>query len=157
GNGVRVAVIDTGVDAHHPDLAGQIAKQENFVDSAPATTSTDRHGTAVAGIIAAVGNNHQGIVGVAPGARLYSLKACWPEQPNGARAVCNTLTLAKALAAAIDVRAAVVNLSLAGPGDPLLARLVDFGAQRGMLFVGAMPPDSSPRGFPTDIPAVIKV
>lgn len=157
GTGVRIAIIDTGVDAHHPDLVGQVIKQENFVDATPANSSTDRHGTAVAGVIAALGNNHLGIVGVAPGAQLYALKACWPEQPNGARAVCNTLTLAKAIAAAIDERVAIVNLSLAGPGDPLLARLVDYGAQRGTMFVGAMPPSNAPRGFPIDIPAVIAV
>jgi len=157
GNGVRIAIIDTGVDSHHPDLVGQVIKQQNFVDDAPANASTDRHGTAVAGVIAALGNNHLGIVGVAPGAQLYALKACWPEQPNGARAVCNTLTLAKALAAAIDEHVAIVNLSLAGPGDPLLARLVDYGAARGTMFVGALPPPNAPRGFPTDIAAVIAV
>ena len=157
GNGVRIAIIDTGVDSRHPDLAGQVIKQQNFVDGTPANASTDRHGTAVAGVIAALGNNHLGIVGVAPGAQLYALKACWPEQPNGARAVCNTLTLAKALAAAIDEHVAIVNLSLAGPGDPLLARLVDYGAARGTMFVGAVPPPNAPRGFPTDIAAVIAV
>ncbi|HEY4368664.1 MAG TPA: S8 family serine peptidase [Steroidobacteraceae bacterium] len=157
GNGVRIAIIDTGVDAHHPDLVGQIVKQRNFVDNTPADSSTDRHGTAVAGIIAARGNNHLGIVGVAPGAQLYSLKACWPERPNGARALCNTFTLARALAAAIDDGAAIVNLSLSGPDDPLLARMVDYGAQRGVMFVGAVPPANAPRGFPTDIAAVIKV
>lgn len=157
GNGVRIAIIDTGVDSRHPDLVGQVIKQQNFVDDSPANASTDRHGTAVAGVIAALGNNHIGIVGVAPGAQLYALKACWPEQPNGARAVCNTLTLAKALAAAIDEHVAIVNLSLAGPGDPLLARLVDYGAARGTMFVGALPPLNAPRGFPTGIAAVIAV
>ena len=157
GTGVRIGVIDTGVDSRHPDLAGQIVKQQNFVDDTPASASTDRHGTAVAGVIAALGNNHLGIVGVAPGAQLYALKACWPERPNGARALCNTLTLAKALAAAIDHHVAIVNLSLSGPGDPLLSRLVDYAAQRGTMFVGAVPPGNGPPGFPTDIAAVIKV
>ena len=114
GEGVRVAIIDTGVDASHPDLAGRIVKQENFVDSSKATAH-DRHGTAVAGVIAAVENNSQGIVGIAPAARLYAMRACWPEPRDDARAVCSTLTLAKALAAAIEARIDIVNLSLTGP------------------------------------------
>src|SRR5262245_22651731 len=102
GEGVRVAIIDTGVDTTHPDLAGRIVKQENFVDGSKA--GRDRHGTAVAGVIAAVENNSQGIVGVAPAARLYAMRACWPAPRDESRAVCSTLTLAKAIAAAVEER-----------------------------------------------------
>lgn len=156
GEGVRVAIIDTGVDASHPDLAGRIAKQENFVDSSKATAH-DRHGTAVAGVIAAVENNSQGIVGIAPAARLYAMRACWPEPRDDARAVCSTLTLAKALAAAIEARIDIVNLSLSGPDDPLLTRLVEVGLHRGVVFVGATPPTGDGGVFPTGIPGVIGV
>jgi subtilisin family serine protease len=155
GEGVRVAVIDTGVDASHPDLAGRVIKQENFVDGSP--NSRDRHGTAVAGIIAAVENNSQGIVGVAPAARLHAMRACWPALRDEARAVCSTLTLAKALAAAIEARIDIINLSLTGPADPLLTRLVEVGLRRGVVFVGATPPNSDGSAFPTGIPGVIGV
>jgi hypothetical protein len=155
GEGVRVAIIDTGVDATHPDLAGRVAKQENFVDGA--RNARDRHGTAVAGVIAAVENNSQGIVGVAPAARLYAMRACWPEPRDDASAVCSTLTLAKALAAAIEARMDIVNLSLTGPADPLLTRLVDVGLRRGVVFVGATPANSAGNVFPTGIPGVISV
>lgn len=155
GEGVRVGVIDTGVDVKHPDLSGRIVRQENFVDDGTAS-GADRHGTAVAGIIAAIENNNQGIIGVAPAARVYSLRACWPEPANDASAFCSTLTLAKAIAAAIESRMEVVNLSLTGPADPLLTRLVEVGLQRGIVFVGATPeaPGSS---FPTGIAGVISV
>jgi subtilisin family serine protease len=155
GEGVRVAVIDTGVDASHPDLAGRVVKQENFVDGS--SSSRDRHGTAVAGIIAAVENNSQGIVGIAPAARLHAMRACWPAQRDDSRAVCSTLTLAKALAAAIEARIDIVNLSLTGPADPLLTRLVEVGLRRGVVFVGATPRDSDGSVFPTGIPGVIGV
>ncbi len=155
GEGVRVAIIDTGVDANHPDLAGRVVKQENFVDDSK--NVRDRHGTAVAGVIAAVENNSQGIVGIAPAARLYALRACWPAPRDDARAICSTLTLAKALAAAIEARSDIVNLSLTGPADPLLARLVEVGLRRGVVFVGATPPSSDGNGFPTGIPGVISV
>jgi hypothetical protein len=155
GEGVRVAIIDTGVDASHPDLAGRVAKQENFVDGG--RNARDRHGTAVAGVIAAVENNSQGIVGIAPAARLYALRACWPEPRDDAHAVCSTLTLAKALAAAIETRMDIVNLSLTGPADPLLTRLVDVGLRRGVVFVGATPASGSGSVFPTGIQGVISV
>ena len=156
GEGVRVAVIDTGIDASHPDLAGRVVKQENFVDGGR-VNARERHGTAVAGVIAAVENNSQGIVGIAPAARIYAMRACWPAPRDDSRAVCSTLTLAKALAAAIEARIEIVNLSLTGPADPLLSRLIDVGLRRGVVFVGASPPDSDGNVFPTGIPGVISV
>jgi Subtilisin-like serine proteases len=156
GEGVRVAIIDTGIDASHPDLAGRVVKQENFVDGGK-INARERHGTAVAGVIAAVENNSQGIVGVAPAARLYAMRACWPAPGDDARAVCSTLTLAKALAAAIEARIEIVNLSLTGPSDPLLSRLIEVGLRRGVVFVGATPPNSDGNVFPTGMPGVISV
>ncbi|HJY40346.1 MAG TPA: S8 family serine peptidase [Steroidobacteraceae bacterium] len=156
GEGVRVAIIDTGIDASHPDLAGRVVKQENFVDGGK-INARERHGTAVAGVIAAVENNSQGIVGVAPAARLYAMRACWPAPGDDSRAVCSTLTLAKALAAAIEARIEIVNLSLTGPSDPLLSRLIEVGLRRGVVFVGATPPNSDGNVFPTGMPGVISV
>lgn len=155
GEGIRVAIIDTGIDTTHPDLAGRVVKQANFVDGSKG--GRDRHGTAVAGVIAAVENNSQGIVGIAPAARLYAMRACWPAPRDDAHAVCSTLTLAKALAAAIEARMDIVNLSLTGPSDPLLTRLVDVGLRRGVVFVGATPPRGGGSVFPTGIPGVISV
>jgi len=160
GDGVRVAVIDTGVDVAHPDLKGRIVEQQNFVDARPAQSLPERHGTAVAGIIAANENNREGIVGIAPGAELFAYRACWPTQDASASATCNTLTLAKALSAAIDRKMNIVNLSLSGPSDPLLERIVAVGIRRGTLFVGAAPPRPSARDdqlFPTSIAGVISV
>ncbi|HEY0802927.1 MAG TPA: S8 family serine peptidase, partial [Steroidobacteraceae bacterium] len=65
GDGVKVAIIDTGVDLRHPDLRGSITAAANFVDADDAQFQRDRHGTEMAGVIAAVANNREGIVGVA--------------------------------------------------------------------------------------------
>jgi subtilisin family serine protease len=154
GENVRIAVIDTGIDARHPDLAGRVILQRNFVDES-APTPGEQHGTAVAGIIAALDNNREGIAGVAPAASVVGLKACWPQDGASAAAVCNTFTLAKALVAAVEAKSDVVNLSLAGPADPLLRRLVDYGAKRGIIYVGALPPGE--RGFPCNVAGVICV
>jgi subtilisin family serine protease len=139
GEGVKVAIVDTGVDIQHPDLLGTVAAAVNFVDADDAQFLRDRHGTEMAGVIAAVANNREGIVGVAPNARLLIFKACWQSHSDADAARCNSFTLARALTAAFDAHAQVVNLSLAGPDDPLLGDLIREGQHRGVLFVGAAP------------------
>jgi hypothetical protein len=137
GEGVKVAIIDTGVDIQHPDLRDSIAAAVNFVDADDLQFRRDRHGTEMAGVIAAVANNREGIVGIAPKARLLIYKACWQARSDADAASCNSFTLARALTAAFDAHAQVVNLSLAGPDDPLLGDLIREGQHRGVLFVGA--------------------
>jgi hypothetical protein len=157
GEGIRVAVIDTGLDATHPDLAGRIETQRNFVDDTPGQFSADRHGTEVAGVIGADANNHEGIVGVAPGVRILALKACWQLEARSDGAQCNSFTLAKGLAMAIDSGARIINLSLGGPPDPLLTQLLTYALNRGIVIVGAVPPDGNMGGFPVGVPGVIPV
>jgi subtilisin family serine protease len=156
GRAVRVAVIDSGVDSHHPDLAQQVELRENFVDEGDAPPET--HGTAVAGIIAARAGNGLGIAGLAPGARLQALRACWePATPDaGPGARCSSFTLAKALNFAILHEARVINLSLGGPADRLLRTLVDTAAVRGAVVVGAVDA-ARPDGFPAAVPGVLAV
>jgi subtilisin family serine protease len=156
GKGVRIAVIDTGVDATHPDLQGRIEATRNFVDRDEAQFNRDRHGTEVAGIIAAVANNGRGIVGIAPEASLTVHKACW-QNASGAGAQCNSYTLALALAASLDAGSQIINLSLGGPADALLGRLVEHALKQGRIVVGAMPTDGRLSGFPAGVPGVIVV
>ena len=157
GEGVRVAIIDTGVDTQHPDLRASIAGAANFVDADDAQFRHDRHGTEMAGVIAAVANNREGIVGVAPSARLFIFKACWQASSDADAARCNSFTLARALTAAFDVHAQVVNLSLAGPDDPLVGDLIREGLRRGVLFVGAAAEGSTAEGSLMHQPGIIEV
>jgi hypothetical protein len=153
GRNVKVAVIDSMVDAAQPDLAGQILTVQDFVLDHP--RAAEQHGTGVAGIIAAVADNHIGIAGVAPNARLMALRACWQEGASGA--VCDTLSLAKALYFAIGHNAQIINLSLSGPPDPLLGRLIDIALGRGMVVVGALDPLAADGGFPASHAGVVAV
>ena len=137
GAGVRIAVIDTGADTGHPDLRGVVSKSKNFVDQDMRQFNRDRHGTEIVGVIAALANNREGIVGVAPRAQVWVFKSCWQLQPDSDAARCNSFTLAQGLVAALDAGAQVVNLSLAGPEDPLLHSLIQEGVHRGIIFVGA--------------------
>jgi len=150
GKDVRVAVIDSGVEATHPDLAGQIALNENFVDDGP--PPGENHGTAVAGIIAARADNHLGIAGIAPQARLLALRACW-QTTAAADTLCTSLSLAKALHAAVLQRAQIINMSLGGPDDRLLGVLIDEALARGIAVVAAVGAEG--QGFPANHPGVL--
>lgn len=157
GNGVHIAIVDTGADMLHPDLQGRIRDMHNLVDDDAMAFNHDSHGTEVAGVIAANADNHQGIVGMAPKATLSVYKACWylPAPNVGAR--CNSFTLAKALAGIIDTDARIVNLSLGGPADPLLDMLLAKLLGQGRIVIAAMPPDGAADGFPANASGVIVV
>ena len=158
GRNVTVAVIDSTIERNHPDLLGQVVLAENFVSDHP--SAAENHGTGVAGVIAALADNGVGIVGVAPGARLMALRACWQTPGSSAQTpatVCDSLSLAQALHYAIEHNAAVVNLSLAGPPDPLLARLIDVALARRLTVVAAFDPALPHGGFPASHAGVVAV
>jgi Subtilase family len=156
GRRVRVAEVDTGVDVNHPDLSGRVAVARNFVDGRGDVAES--HGTAVAGIIAARADDGIGIAGIAPEAKFLALRACWEAAETGdAAAYCSSFTLAKALQFALDENAQVINLSLGGPRDRLLERLLDTALSRGITIVGAADPDVGNGGFPASHRGVLAV
>ncbi|MBV9510386.1 MAG: S8 family serine peptidase [Caulobacteraceae bacterium] len=158
GRKVTVAVVDSMVERTHPDLIGQVPVSEDFVTGHGGTP--ERHGTGVAGIIAAKANNGVGIVGIAPDASLMALRACWQTpggDAGGAATVCDSLSLAKALQFAVAHDAQVINLSLAGPPDLLLGRLLDVAIARGVTVVGSVDQDLPGGGFPASHPGVVAV
>jgi len=133
GTGISVAVLDTGVDAGHPDLAGKVIDQQNFT-SEPDTGDRLGHGTHVASIIAGTGAASGGRYrGVAPGATLYNGKVC---EVFGCP---DSAILAGMQWAAADKHARVVNLSLGGTDfatmDPLEDAVNTLSAAYGTLFV----------------------
>lgn len=155
GKGIVVAEVDTGVEAEHPDLAGRVTLARNFVDGS--SYAAEAHGTAVAGIIAARADDGLGIAGVAPHATLMALRACWEISTSSAPALCSSFTLAKALQFALDHDAQVINLSLGGPRDRLLERLMDAALTRGITIVSAVDSRQRDGGFPAYHPGVLAV
>jgi len=153
GRGISIAIIDSKIDVAHPDLAGQFIANADFVD--PRAGRSEAHGTGVAGIVGAKAGNGIGIAGIAPDARMMALRACW--QTAAGPTLCNSLSLARALQFAIDRNAEVINLSLAGPADPLLARLIAIAISRNVSVVAAFDPSLPQGGFPASLPGVIAV
>jgi len=153
GRGTKVAIIDSGVDAAHPDLAGALMSNENFV--AARAPAPEWHGTTVAGIVAARADNGIGIAGIAPDAHLLALRGCWQQSVDAT--LCNTLALALALHAAVSQQADVINLSVTGPADRLLDRLLDVALERGIAVVAAADAQARDGGFPAAHRGVIGV
>jgi subtilisin family serine protease len=158
GRDIVIGIIDTGVDLEHPDLAGQISENENFAKAISGSFATDKHGTAVAGVIVARRDNAQGIMGVAPDAKLVALKACWPDKADAIEAVCNSYTLALAVNTAIKAGVDVLNMSLTGPQDPLLTLLLKKALEKGIIVVAAdTGASNSNENFPASLKDVISV
>ena len=155
GEGVRIAVVDTGADTSHPDLKGRIGEARDLVGADSVIFDRDAHGTAVAGVIAADANNGIGIAGIAPQAKLMLIKACRYLPADRARTSCLSWTIARAIDAAILAKVRVINLSLAGPPDALVARLVERAQQSDIIIVAAA--EAERMSFPAALPQVIGV
>jgi len=156
GEGVKLAIIDSGVDGDHVDLAGRVAER---IDVTGRGFTPDIHGTLIAGIIAATPANGRGIDGVAPRVRLLSIKACQPDSARAVKARCSTATLVRAVDIAVQKAAHVLNLSVAGTQDDLLDRILQEAMRRGIVVVAAaghLPPGSPPP-FPASLEGVFAV
>ena len=130
GKGVRIAIIDTGIDTSHPDLAGAVTAE--FDATGSLEPIGDDHGTAIAGIIGAHGLTQ----GVAPGAELLSARAFAPI--GGAPdEQATTFMLLRAVDWAMGQGARVLNLSFAGPRDKLFELAVAAALGKGVIIVAA--------------------
>ncbi len=108
GNGVKVCVLDSGVDATHPDLAGAVLPGKSFGESASADARSDSkgHGTAMAGLIAARGGGDNNALGIAPGASILPV----------AGPASDYASIADAIKYCVDNGAKVLNFSGGRPG-----------------------------------------
>lgn len=154
GKGVVTAVVDTGVDYNHPDLkANMVGPGFSFVKNKPDAIDVFGHGTHVAGIAAAVADNHEGVAGVAPEARILPIGVLGE---NGAG---NLFTIAMGIKYAADYGTAnnvhvVINLSLGGPGvafDPISTAIGAYATDKGALPVAAAGNSNEGVGTPAKI------
>ncbi len=157
GKNVTVGILDTGVDREHPELAERIVYTRNLVSHDQHAFDLDEHGTAVAGIIASAANNDVGIVGVAPDVRLMVFKACH-QQASTRNTSCDSVSIIKALNDVLVQQPDILNMSLSGPADAVIARLLRRASERGMILVAAVDEAVGEQGsFPANLPEVIPV
>ncbi len=144
GRGVMVGVIDTGMDRGHVALAARIAEAHDVTGTA---FGPDVHGTLLAGILAAAPRKDAAMSGIAPEVRIIAVKACIPRGRDLPAARCWSSTLARGMDLALQRGARILNLSVGGPEDRLLGRLVEAAVRQGRLVVAAAGNDG-PRGKP---------
>jgi len=127
GERVLVAVIDSGIDAKHPEIAGMVA--DSF-DPAGGSGNAHSHGTSIAGAIVA----HSRLTGVAPRARILGVRAF---DPDSANAEGTTFNILKGLEWAAKNGARVINMSFAGPRDPVIGRALAAANKKGIVLIAA--------------------
>ncbi|WP_433215093.1 type VII secretion-associated serine protease mycosin [Dactylosporangium sp. CS-047395] len=140
GKNITVAVIDSGVDAAHPQLAGQVLTGFDFLRDAPgADFDCTSHGTAVASLIAASPTPGVGFAGLAPGAKILPIRVSDREEGTTGEAATPEV-FAKAIRYAADQGARIINISLSLDRDyPTVAAAVDYAIHgKGALVVAAV-------------------
>jgi len=141
GNGVKVAVLDTGVNYNHPDIAVNYRGGYDFVNKDADPLDDHGHGSHVAGILAAL-DNSQGVVGVAPKVDLYALKVLNLFGTGGYS------DIVAAMEWSVTNGIHVVNLSLGSVSDPgtTVRQAFDSAAAKGLVIVAAAGNEGNPEG-----------
>jgi hypothetical protein len=150
GEQVPIAVIDSGVEATHPEMTGRIASSFDAVGGA---FQAHEHGTGMAGAIVA----HGQLTGVSPRANILAARAFAPGQSSGASGT--SFHILRAMDWSISAGARVINMSFAGPRDPMMTRAIQVAAGRRIAMVAAMGNEGpgAPVSFPAADPNVIAV
>ncbi|MCM3781791.1 S8 family peptidase [Neobacillus mesonae] len=151
--GIRIAIVDTGVQLNHPELAGKLLPGYDYVDWDPNPSDGNGHGTHVAGIAAAATNNGLGIAGMAPLASIIPIRSL----DNSGSGLLSSV--ANGIVYAANNGAHVVNLSLGSPAnDSFLEAAVQYAWDRGAVVIAAAGNEntSSPV-YPAYLPGVVAV
>ncbi|MEV6343845.1 S8 family peptidase [Actinoplanes sp. NPDC051851] len=156
GADVTVAVIDTGVDATHPDLEGQVLTGYDEIDDvAGGNTDPNGHGTHVAGTIAALTGNGTGVSAIAPGVEILPVRVL--DATGGG----DTSATAAGVIWAADHGADVINMSIGGTEqDTTLDNAITYARSKGVVVVAAAGnerAEGSPTEYPGASPGVIAV
>jgi type VII secretion-associated serine protease mycosin len=155
GAGVTVAVIDSGVDSRHPQLAGRVLQGADLLDGGDGRLDCVGHGTEVASIIAARARAGSGLRGLAPGVSILPIRVTELRDPQSAPTARDgsTADLATAIRTAVQRQVDVINLSLSvEQSDPALESAVAEAIDHGIVVVAAVG-NSHDRGDPTPYPA----
>ena len=150
GRDVTIAILDSGVDVEHPDLAARIVRGYDFVNDDDNADDDNGHGTHVAGIAAAISNNGIGIAGLAWNANIMPLKIL------NRSGVGTSSDIVRAICWAVTERADIINMSLGGPfASHTVHTAVDYAISQGIVLFAATG-NHYHRGNPITYPAAYK-
>ncbi|MFI8458458.1 S8 family serine peptidase [Kitasatospora sp. NPDC085464] len=159
GEGVIVAVVDTGVNSEHQDLTGQVLPGADFSGTqSDGRIDTDGHGTGMASLIAGHGHGAQtGVMGLAPKAKILPVKV----RTSDGGPIPEQNDLAAAIRFAVENRAKVINISLAGGSrfDSQTRKAIAYAVSKDVVLVAGSGNDGSDRGvqYPAAYPGVVAV
>ncbi|MDT4288582.1 S8 family serine peptidase [Methylomonas sp. MO1] len=145
-DGITIAILDSGVDGSHPDLAAHMVPGWNAVDSGSVTADVNGHGTAVAGAAAAVTNNASGVAGVAWNAKIMPIRIT-----NDASGYAYWSDVARGLNWAADNGADVANLSYAASDSATVASAAQYMRSKGGLVLVAAGNDGLDPGLADNV------
>ncbi len=150
---ITIAIVDSGIDATHPDLTNQVGAGYDFVNDDADPADDNGHGTRMAGIVAGEAFNGTGIAGVAPLCRLLPVKVLNSTAQGSYSAIASGIIFAA------DQGVRVINLSLTGPASAaIMESAVNYATARGVVVVAAAGNDgSSGPGYPAAYPNVVAV
>lgn len=153
-SGMTVAVLDTGVDYRHPEFGNRVIRGWNFADNTADVMDRFGHGTHVAGIIGAAGNNGVGVAGVAWNAKILAVKVL------GDNGQGSTAGVISGIRYAADMGVKVINMSLGSPDttvDPALSTAIAYANNKGCLVIAAAGNNHGEVGSPANDPGAIAV
>lgn len=154
GKGLKIGILDTGVDVNHPSLRAGAVTSVSFV-APPARASSTQHGTAILSLLA--GNDTEGFAGLLPQAQFFAADVFHIGEDGNIAA--DAVAIARGLAWLAGRGVSVVNASLAGPENRLIERVVSAALARKIVVVAAAGndgPNARPR-YPAALPGVVAV
>lgn len=149
---ITIAIVDTGIDLKHPDLISNVVSGVNLITPGNSPQDDHGHGTAVAGVVAAIGNNTKGVTGLAWKAKLMPIKAI-EEDGQG-----NEDKLGEGILYAVDHGAKIIVLSVGlHRYSPFLQEVSEYAEKKGVLLIAAVGNEGKDVKYPAAFPSVVAV
>jgi len=149
---ITIAIVDTGIDLNHPDLKNNLVAGVNLINPGGMPQDDHGHGTSVAGVLAAIGNNSEGVAGLAWKAKIMPIKAIEADGQG------NEDKLGQGIMYAVDNGAKIIVLSVGlHRYSPFLEEVSAYAESKGVLLISAVGNEGKAVKYPAAYPTVLAV